>query len=234
MVYTTGASNPSDALEENGYVVAHDSKIVTYSENSLANFSIIKIIKLKTKIETREVEIPFSTRVYDSWKYETGEEVIEQKGVPGVMEQKVQSYYEDGVLVKEDILSEDILREPVEEVIALGSATYTLEGITEKGYDCEYWYSVVDRGNFSAEEKQWLKFMMYCESGCNAESNKSFYKGLFQWSPVLWKKLYSENIFDGEAQIKHTIEKLREGADPNNMWPACSAKYESKYGEFNN
>ena len=230
-VYATNASTAEDALQENGYILSADSKIETFSEEALSDFSVIKIIKLKTESETREVEIPYSTRMYESWKYSIGEEVVEQNGVPGIKEQYIQSYYEDGVLIKEDIISESVVSEPVEEIIAIGSATYTLDGITLRGYDCSYWYSVVESGYYSSQEKQWLKFLMYCESGCNAESNKSFYKGLFQWSPTLWKELYSENIFDGDAQIKHTVEKLRAGADLNRMWPACYKKYVAKYGE---
>lgn len=231
-IYVTNADSPMDALEQNGYLVSNDSKIRSIDDNSLENLSFIQIIKLKTEIETRDIPISYSTKVYDSWQYPLGERVIVQEGVLGVKEQRVQFFYEDGILVKEDILSEEIISEPVEETIAIGSSTYTLEGIVQRGYDCDFWYSVVDSGNYSAKEKQWLKFVMYCESGCNAESNKSFYKGLFQWSPTLWKRLYSENIFDGYAQIKHTVEKLRSGADPLKMWPACSAKYEDKYGEF--
>ncbi len=231
-IYTTNSSTPMNALEENGYSISYDSKIYTYYEDLLPNYSAIQIIKLRTETEIRNVEILFSTRVFDSWQYSLGEKVVEQKGVLGMKEQEIQSFYEDGVLVGEEILSEQIIRSTVEEVIALGSSTYTLTGITQRGYDCEYWKGEVDRGNYSAKEKQWLKFVMYCESGCNAESNKSFYKGLFQWSPTLWKKLYPENIYDGHAQIKHTVEKLRAGANPLRMWPACTKKYESRYGSF--
>ena len=225
-IYVTNSSTPINALEENGYSISYDSKIYTYDEDVLSDHAVIQIIKLRTETETRFVDIPFSTRVFDSWQYELGEEVVEQKGVMGIKEQQVQSFYEDGVLVMEEILSEEVISECKEEVIAVGSSTYTFSGITQRGYNCDYWYSVVDNGNYSAKEKQWLKFVMYCESGCNAESNKSFYKGLFQWSPTLWKKLYSENIYDGHAQIRHTIEKLRAGADPLRMWPGCTRKYE--------
>lgn len=231
-IYITNASNPQDALKQNGYIVSNDSKIFAYSNDHLSGLSSVKIIRLKTEVEVRDIQIAFSTRVFESWQYPLGEEITVQEGIPGVLEQRVQFFYEDGELIKEDIQSETILREPTEEVIAVGSSTYTLEGIIQRGYDCNFWYSVVDNGSYSAKEKEWLKFVMYCESGCNAESNKGFYKGLFQWSPTLWKKLYSENIFDGYAQIQHTVEKLRSGADPSKMWPACSKKYESKYGDF--
>jgi len=231
-IYTTTSSDATSALEENGYSFSHDSKIFSYSNGSLANFSVIQIIKLKTEIETRYIDIPYSKRVFDSWQYPLGQEIIEQKGVLGVKEQKIQSFFEDGILVKEVLISEDLIRKPVEEIVALGSSSYTLDGITQRGYNCDYWYSVVDSGNYSSKERQWMKFVMYCESGCNAESNKGFYKGLFQWSPTLWKRLYPENIFDGHAQIKHTVEKLRAGADPLKMWPACTKKYQDKYGPY--
>jgi len=231
-IYTTNATTAESALEQNGYLLSYDSKIRTYDDINLPNYSVIQVIRLKTETETRSVDIPFSTKVFDSWQYPLGERVVTQEGISGIKEQKVQFFYEDSVLVKENILSEVILKEPVEKIVAVGSSTYTLEGITQRGYDCDFWYSVVDNGDYSGKEKQWLKFVMYCESGCNAESNKGFYKGLFQWSPTLWKKLYPENIFDGEAQIKHTVEKLRSGADPIKMWPACSKKYEGKYGAF--
>jgi len=227
-IYTTNSSTPMNALEENGYSISYDSKIFTYDEDILPNYSVIQIIKLRAETESRNVDLPFSTRVFDSWQYALGENIVEQKGVLGVKKQEIRSFYEDGVLVKEEVLSEKIIKAPVEEVIALGSSTYTLVGITQRGYDCDYWYSVVDNGNYSPKEKEWLKFVMYCESGCNAESSKNFYKGLFQWSPTLWKKLYSENIFDGHAQIKHTVEKLRSGADPLRMWPACTKRYEGE------
>ena len=144
----------------------------------------------------------------------------------GVKKEVYQNTYEDGVLVKSILVDEIVLKHPQNEIVEIGTSWYTLKGIEIRGYNCNYWYSVVDSGPYSPEEKEWLKFIMYCESGCNAESNKSSYKGLFQWSPYWWSRQFSENIYDGHAQIKHTIEKYRAGESTRaSQWPACNAKY---------
>ena len=71
------------------------------------------------------------------------------------------------------------------------------------------------------------------ESGCNAEHNRGTYKGLFQWEPCLWYRLYpTDNIFCGETQIKNTLAKVRAGANPKYMWPAVYKLYVAQYGEL--
>ena len=119
--------------------------------------------------------------------------------------------YEDGKLVSQTILSDDVTREPVKEIIQVGVLSLGLEDLEQTyGYNCDHWYSVVDEGNYTDQEKQWLKFVMECESGCNAENDKNkTYKGLFQWNPYYWNKLYgNDNIYDGYDQIKNTVIRL--------------------------
>ncbi|HCC67975.1 TPA: hypothetical protein DEP90_02055, partial [Patescibacteria group bacterium] len=96
------------------------------------------------------------------------------------------------------------------------------------------WYSVVDDGNYTIQEKKWLKLVMYCESGCNAESDKNpVYKGLFQWHPKYWNIFYpKDNIYDGYSQIENTVRKIRNGVNLYAYWPMCHKRYVTKYGEF--
>jgi len=203
---------------------------VIISTQYITNGSLVRVIKTETIIGEVEEEIPFATKTIKTDKYLKGEEYISQEGVLGIKKQKVISYYEDGVLIESRILAERTVREPVTKVLEIGTSMYSLAGIDPKGYNCEYWYQVVDTGPYTEEEKRWLKFIMYCESGCNAESNKSSYKGLFQWSPYWWSKQFKENIFDGHAQIRHTIVKYRAGESTRlSQWPACHAKYNRTY-----
>ncbi len=204
---------------------------IIVSTNNIVNGSLIRVIKTETVIEEILSDIPFETKVIKTDKYIKGEEHTSQEGVLGIKKQKVLSYYEDGVLIDTKILAESIEREPTVRILEVGTAMYTLEGIDPKGYNCEYWHKVVDTGPYTEEEKRWLKFIMYCESGCNAESNKGSYKGLFQWSPYWWSKQFPENIFDGHAQIRHTMEKYRSGESTRaSQWPACHARYTRTYG----
>lgn len=204
---------------------------VIISTQYITNGSLVRVIKTETVIEEIEEEIPFTTKIIKTDKYLKGEEYVSQEGVLGMKKKKIISYYEDGVLIESKILSERIVKEPTVRILEVGTSMYSLAGIDPKGYNCEYWYQVVDTGPYTEEEKRWLKFIMYCESGCNAESNKSAYKGLFQWSPYWWSKQFQENIFDGHAQIKHTVAKYRAGESTRlSQWPACHTKYNRTYG----
>lgn len=206
-----------------------DNERVTCSTPYVMDGSFIKLITTEVVTEVKELEIPFDTEVIKTDEYVVGEKIIAQEGVLGIKTQKVVKYYEDGELIDSELIEEIVKREPVNEIVEEGTAKYSLNDIEARGYNCNYWYGVVDSGPYTDDEKQWLKFVMKCESGCNAESNKHpVYKGLFQWSPYYWGKQYDENIFDGHAQIKHTVEKIRAGA--HSMWPACTKKYNATYG----
>jgi len=225
-------------LETNIYKILEEFQIpidgeerVIVSTEYVKNGSLVRVIKTKSVIEDIQIEIPFESEVIKTDKYLKGEIYTAQEGVLGVRTQKVLNYYEDGVLVEKKILADRIVKSPVKEILEEGTSLYSLAGIDPKGYNCDYWYHVVDTGPYTPEEKRWLKFIMYCESGCNAESNKGSYKGLFQWSPFWWSKQFSENIFDGHAQIRNTIAKYRTGEKTRaSQWPACHAKYVSTYG----
>lgn len=225
-------------LETNIYKILDQFQIpldgeerVIVSTDYVKNGSLVRVIKTKSVIEDIQVEIPFESEVIKTDKYLKGEIYTAQEGVLGVRTQKVLNYYEDGVLVETKILVDRVVKSPVKEVLEEGTSLYSLAGIDPKGYNCDYWYHVVDTGPYTPEEQRWLKFIMYCESGCNAESNKGSYKGLFQWSPFWWSKQFSENIFDGHAQIRNTVAKYRAGEKTRvSQWPACHAKYVSTYG----
>lgn len=201
-----------------------DNEKISISTEYILDGTFVKVIQTETVIEDVRLEIPFTTEVIKSYQRFEGEKEILQEGVLGLRTKRVQNYYEDGVLKESIVLLDTLSREPVKEIVEIGTSTYTLDGIEKRGYNCPYWHNVINNGAYTEEEKEWLKYVMYCESGCNAESTKSYYKGLFQWDPKWWRKQYTENIFDGYAQIQHTIEKYRAGG--KNMWPVCNANFE--------
>jgi len=223
-IFTT-LTDIQDILKQNDiYLESNDS--VVLNTKYPVDGTIISVIKTETFLVENDVDIPYVTQVIKTSELFEGERETLQKGVLGLKTEKFLHYYEDGVLIKSELIEENVHSEPVSEIVKVGTSWYSLEGITIRGYNCPYWYSVVDSGPYSAEEKRWLKYIMYCESGCNAESNKSTYKGLFQWSPYWWRRQFSENIFDGHAQLKHTIAKYRAGESTRaNQWPACHTKY---------
>ena len=221
----TTLSNVYDILRESS-IELNKNDYVYLNTEYVINGSVIKIVKTTNTIFEMLEEIPFEKEVIENPQLLKGEEKIIQEGKSGIKKQVYFNTYEDNVLVKSELIDEIIMKKPVKEIKEIGTSMYSLNNIEKKGYNCPFWYSVVDSGPYTQEEKDWLKFMMYCESGCNAESNKSNYKGLFQWSPYWWNKQFDESIFDGYAQIKHTVEKYRAGeATRSSQWPGCNAKY---------
>ena len=230
------AQSPLTALIDSGYSVSNKNKIVSTSPISqLYDGTYIQVYTYKTTIDEILLEIPYETILNGEVLCKNlAQEVVEQEGVLGVMSQKIKRTYKGDILVAEEIVDETIEREPRPEIIVIRGPQDLPDSVPQRGYDCNYWGSYIDNSvNATTEEKNWLKFIMKCESGCNAESNKSFYKGLFQWNPCLWYKQYpNDNIFDGEAQIERTLQKLREGGNPNQMWPGCHKRYKNTYGEL--
>ncbi len=221
----TKSSDIFQIFREND-ILLDEKDVVTLSTQYIQNGTIITVVRTDKITVFKFIDVAYKTETIENSAYLKGQKHIKQKGINGVMKQKLLNTYENGYLVESILISEEIDIQPVNEIIELGTSDFLLKDIEKRDYDCPFWYSVVDSGPYSEEEKKWLKFIMYCESGCNAESDKGTYKGLFQWSPYWWKKQFKENIFDGYAQIKHTIEKYRAGESTRrNQWPACHSRY---------
>lgn len=232
--YLLKGETPSDALESLDYPLNQMLKVVSTSpSNTLYNNSYILVFSYESIVETEQITIPYQRiEKRGTLCKKLSKTVVEQKGVLGLMTQTVRKIYERGTLVMQEILDKRIDKEPIAEIISLSGPSDSPKDVLQIGYNCKYWDAYIDTIKATAEEKQWLKFTMRWESGCNAENDKHpYYKGLYQWDPCLWYKQYpKDNIFDGKKQIKRTIEKLRAGADPYRMWPAVYKKYVQKYG----
>jgi len=233
--HLTRSYSPVTALIDLGYSVSNMNRITSISPISeLHNNSYILVQSYTSTIDEIVYEIPYKTIIKGSTLcQQLSPKVKEQEGVLGLMLKRVKRIYRGNELIAEEILEESVQKEARAEIIVIKGPDDSPASVPQIGYNCTYWHAYVDGLNATAEEKQWLKFVMKWESGCNAENNKGFYKGLFQWSPCIWYKQWPyDNIFDGRLQIKRALEKLRNGTDPNNVWPAVHRKYVAKYGEL--
>lgn len=227
--------SPVTALIDSGYSVSNRNRIISTSPISQLNtHTYILVYTYQTTIDEIFLDIPYETVLKGKVLCRSlSEKVTEQEGVLGIMSQRIKRTYRGDMLVAEEIIEETLEREARPEIIVIRGPQDSPSSVPQRGYDCGYWDAYIDSGvNATEEEKEWLKFIMRCESGCNAENDKAFYKGLFQWHPCFWYIQFpNDNIFDGEAQIKRTLQKLRERANPNQMWPACHRRYRATHGE---
>lgn len=236
--FLTNSPTPVDALLDNGYSVSNMNRIVTTSPlNALSSNSFIILQTYTTTVEDITIYVPYERVIQGTTLCEKlSEEVIQQKGVLGATTQTIKKSYVDGELVATEVVDEVIQRAPINEIIILQGPDDTPDQVpqVEAKYPCDYWGAYIDNVVLASdEEKQWLKFTMKWESGCNAGSNNGYYKGLFQWDPCLWYEQFpNDNIFDGTAQITRTLWKIHMGGNPKYMWPAVYKKYVAEFGEL--
>ncbi len=232
VTYLTRGISTTETLLELGYPLGSKNRILSNSPiDRLYKESYITIQTYVTEVSQVFVTIPFETITEgESLCSSMTEKRIAQKGETGRKVQTIEKYFLDGEYISEKVVNEEILKQPVKEIISLSGGIHPPDSVPQIGFNCPYWKSEVDKINATEEENEWLKFTMEKESGCNAERNKGFHKGLFQWNPCLWYKQYpTDNIFDGHAQIKRTLEKIRGCADPARMWPGVYKQYVNTY-----
>ena len=109
---------------------------VSMSTPYVVDGTIVRIIRTEVITEINKYDIPFSTEVVKSSELFLGERRVVQKGVLGVKAQNVIKYFEDGELVKSTLIEEKIILDPVKEIIEEGTATYSLDGIEKRVYNC--------------------------------------------------------------------------------------------------
>jgi len=223
------------ALLDLGYPLSNNNVITSTSTvGSIFQQAFVRVDTYTTTVEELFSDIPFTTEIQGAVLCQKLQrQSIKQEGVLGIQSTTIKKTYIGGEFSDEEVLNQATIKEPIPEIIVLEGPNDTPDSVQQRGYSCPFWESYVDGIQATDEEKQWLKFTMKMESGCNAESNKSYYKGLFQWDPCLWYSSYpNDNIFDGAKQIQRTLEKIRAGANPKNMWPGVYKQYVKIYGEL--
>lgn len=228
VTHLTRGLSTTETLIDLGYPLASRNRFFSNSPiDRLYNETYVLIRTYTTEIAKVFVSIPFeSITKGESLCSRMTEKRVEQKGERGKKVQTIEKYFLDGEYISEVVVDEEMIKEPVNEILSLSGGTHSPDSVSQIGPNCDYWESVIEKINATDEEKGWLKFTMKGESGCNAEHNRGTYKGLFQWEPCLWYKQYpKDNIFDGNAQIQRTLEKIRGCADPARMWPKIYQKY---------
>lgn len=94
---------------------------------------------------TIEKTLPFDTEIQYDDTMEAGTQNVTQKGVNGNTEQTVSQKYENGVLADKEYSKEETTKEPVKEIVKIG--TKPVEKIVEIPFNTEYIYdNTIDAG----------------------------------------------------------------------------------------
>ncbi len=114
-------TNTKEILEDIDFVLGEKDYTFPSLESNVRLHGDIKVIRVKELIEDREDIIPFKEETSDSDQVDKGTTKVVQEGVNGVKKSKVKKVYENDELVVEQVLSSEVIKEPVTKITHNGT-----------------------------------------------------------------------------------------------------------------
>lgn len=124
----TVARTVAEVLEQAGINPGPQDKITPAPNEPIASDTEIKVSRLKEEITTREVKIAFKTLRREDSSMELGETKVLQEGAEGLKEVTYRYVFQDGKRIKQEKISEKIIKEPMNRVVAYGSTGMVSRG----------------------------------------------------------------------------------------------------------
>lgn len=121
----TASFDPRMIAKEAGIVVYDGDEINLMPNRSFleaGTVSVYEVTRNGGRTITEETEIPFTETTIKDYNLEPGEKEVRQLGEVGAKESIYNVYYVDGVEVSRELVSERVVREPVEKIVAVGAS----------------------------------------------------------------------------------------------------------------
>ncbi len=111
----------AEFINETGLFLGEADEVLPSPSFVLGTYSQAKIIRVsKSKIIIEE-EIPYAVREVKDDNLELDKEVVDQKGIPGILTKTYERTYKDGILVDTELLSEKISVTPQDKIVRIGT-----------------------------------------------------------------------------------------------------------------
>jgi uncharacterized protein YabE (DUF348 family) len=207
---TVTALTVEDALDELGAKVDKDDEIRPAPQHALEDGDTL--VFTKVKVVTRHVDgevLDFSTVEQDDSSMDEGQTTVVREGRTGLRDVTYQIVYRNGEIAVRKVLHQEVLRQPVSELVKVGTKQPEPVATT----------------NFAGGSTVWDQ-LAQCESGGNWATNtgNGYYGGL-QFSLGTWQAYGGSGLPSGasrETQIA-IATKVRDASGGYGAWPACAA-----------
>lgn len=131
------ASTTEAILQEVGISLDEDDLVTPSRIASVSSNSKIVITRVEVKEEIKEVKIPFTTKAEEDDELSWRKKIVTQKGENGLKRTTYKVSYHNGKEVNRKILSTEVVKEPVAEVVTQG--TFVKTGKSHRG--AASWYA---------------------------------------------------------------------------------------------
>ncbi len=129
--YWVVADNAQEAVEDAGIVLYEKDKILPSCDTPVEAGLEIEVIRVTEEIYSYEVAIAFQTIQRNNGHMNRGTSKITQTGKDGLVRKTFLKTYENGVEVSNELIHEEILQKPVDQIVHIGTGgTITREGKT--------------------------------------------------------------------------------------------------------
>lgn len=168
--YLMTASYDAKTIAKEAGLTVYDGDNIELVPN--ANFleagvaSIYQVTRNGGRTVTIEEEIPFGEETVRDYSMAAGESEVKQLGEVGTKKVIYQVFYVDGVEESRELVSEEIVREPVARVVAVGAK----KSIPPEWGTCATWAR--EAGVSEADLSAALD-LIYRESGCRVDASNS-------------------------------------------------------------
>lgn len=206
-----------DLFAEKNIELGKDDKSTPDLSADLSDGLLIKILRVAKTTVVENRSITFNTIKKEDPNMDKGKTKTTQKGVAGIKAFAYEVRREDGEEVSRRLLKTEVTKEPVAEIIMIG----TKPVIT---VSCRFNDTVIDAALKYRVDANELCTRMMKESRGNPNSDGGNYKGLFQYESGFWadaskKAGYSgASIWDAKAQIYTTAWAWSHGL--RGRWPS--------------
>ncbi|WP_097184983.1 resuscitation-promoting factor [Blastococcus haudaquaticus] len=203
-VVTTTAATAGDLLAEQGIALSESDRTSLYLGQGLLNRMRLQVFRVQVSEVTETTEVPHETVETQDPNALEGEKTVTQPGVAGEQVATVRVTVVDGVETARETLSTTVSREPVPELVTVGTKPRPANSPAADGL------------NWAA--------LAQCESGGRptAVSGTGRYHGLYQFSVSTWQAVGGTGLPSEASPDEQTYRAQllynRAGAG---QWPHC-------------
>lgn len=212
-VEVTGTETTSEAIAKAGYQLKSIDEVQVGSEDGQTYVNVVTVVR---GVTVQQETLSYETEEIDDPDLSEGETRVIQSGQNGIVENTVYVQMRGGQVLVSSVVGEEVIEEPVTEIIAVGSGTAD----ESDNADAD------EEADLSSLDETWAA-LAQCESGGNpsAVSANGSYYGLYQFSLSTWQSLGGTGL-PSEADVETQTEmakKLQERSGWG-QWPHCAAQ----------
>ncbi|GFN21730.1 ubiquitin-like domain-containing protein [Thermanaeromonas sp. C210] len=127
------------ALARAGIALGPEDRVEPGRERIIGQGDTIRVVRVATKTETVEEELAYRVVRRPDPQLEKGITRLVQRGQKGIQRTEYRVTYEDGREVKRELVSQTVLKEPVAEVVAVGTLSKVSRGGRVFGFRRVLW-----------------------------------------------------------------------------------------------